>query len=183
LNSLLDEAGNNANLINNEASKFGSKDKGPLLTSDDKIMQAAYDVSNAARDASEPRILEQKTLLGIVAALAKEMEALSLAAQNNSKKDMISYARNIAEMISQVQNLAAIIADKCGDKRLKDQLLSISKVPKNFAIQLKIISAVKASSGENDASAKSQLVICAQSLANSVVSTLKAAEAAQLKCT
>jgi len=143
----------------------------------DPIMVAAHQVNNASREAMYATP-EQKDLFEIAKAVAAEMEQLSLAAQRNSKKDMITAARNIAGMIAKIQSVSSTIADKCGNTLLKTNLLNVSRVPKNFAVQLKIISAVKAVSGENDASAEAQLVICAQGLANSVVQTVKAAEAA-----
>jgi len=110
------------------------------------------------------------------------MALLSQAAQRNSKKDMVAAAKKIAGMIDKIQSLANEIGEKCRDPILREQLLSICKVPKNFAVQLKIISAVKATSGEDDPTAEAQLVTCAQGLANSVIQTVKAAEAASIKC-
>jgi len=148
----------------------------------DEIMVAAHTVSNATRNASTPVIPEQRHLLDLAASVAAEMELLSIAAQNNSKKDMIASARKIADMIAKVQSFANDIASKCTDTKLREALLSVCKVPKNFAVQLKIISAVKATSGDDDPTAEAQLVTCAQGLANSVIQTVKAAQAASLKC-
>jgi hypothetical protein len=136
-------------------------------------MVAAHQVSAATKASKTPAIPEQKTLLDIASAIAKEMEQLSLAAQRKSKKDMIASARKIADMIQKIQELSNEIAVKCTDKILKQQLLSICKVPKNFSVQLKIISAVKDTSNEDDPTAEAQLVICAQGLANSVIQTVR----------
>mmetsp|Transcript_28820 Transcript_28820/g.40586 ORF Transcript_28820/g.40586 Transcript_28820/m.40586 type:complete len:941 (+) Transcript_28820:76-2898(+) len=157
-------------------------DAAEQLRNKDKIVAAARQVSKATKESQLTQVAEQKSLLDIASSIAKEMELLSLAAKNNSKADMITCAKRIAEMIGKIQGFSTEIANKCTDPILKNQLLSISKVPKNFAVQLKIISAVKATSGENDNTAKIQLVTCAQGLANSVVQTVKAAESASLKC-
>jgi len=149
--------------------------------SKDQIMVAAHEVSKASKAAKPPVTPEHKALIDLVAAIGAEMELLSVAAQNKNKKDMIGSARKIAGMVDKVQSLASEIATKCKDPILREQLLSICKVPKNFAVQLKIISAVKMTSGEDDASAEAQLVTCAKGLANSVVSTLRSAEAAAIK--
>ena len=58
---------------------------------------------------------------------------------------MIVCAKRIAEMIVKIQAFSSEIANKCTDPILKNQLLSISKVPKNFAVQLKIISGLRIS--------------------------------------
>jgi len=139
-------------------------------------MVAANQVSKIAR---EVKVVtpEQKQLMDLAKNIADEMEKLSLAAQQNSKAGMIAAARNIAGMIAKVQEMSTVIANKCSDQKLKQHLLSICKVPKNFAVQLKIIAAVKATSGENDHSAEMQLIVCAQGVANSVVQTVKAADA------
>jgi len=147
----------------------------------DEIMIAANSVDKAL-DTNVPMIQDQKDLHDIARMIAAEMEKLSIAAQNNSKADMITSARKIADMISKVQSFSTKIADKCTDPELKKRLLNICKVPKNFAVQLKIISAVKAASGENDKTAEAQLVTCAKGLADTVIQTVKAADSASLKC-
>jgi bacterioferritin (cytochrome b1) len=147
--------------------------------SKDQIMFAANEVSRAVK-AAKPVSPEQKLLIEIVAAIAAEMEQLSLAGQRRQKKEMVTSARKIAGMVDKVQSLATQIATNCKDPILRDQLLSLCRVPKNFAVQLKIISAVKASSGDDDAAAEAQLITCAKGLANSVVSTLTAAESAAI---
>jgi len=91
-------------------------------------------------------------------------------------------ARKIADMVGQIQTLAFEIAEKCTNPVLRDQLLNLAKVPRNFGVQLKIISAVKANSQADDPTAEAQLVTCAQGLANSVVQTISATEAASLQC-
>lgn len=175
----------------------------------DQVMVAAHDVTRAVNETKRkatkeiPAIIvqQQSSLLDLAAAigklkitklhqidvfktyflLGKEMELLSLAAQRGSKHDMIASARKIAEMISQVQHLSDEIANKCKDPRLKQALLNSARVPKNFAVQLKIISAVKANTGD-DPSAEHQLVTCAQQLSQSVINTVNASYAAAIKC-
>jgi hypothetical protein len=88
------------------------------------------------------------------------MEMLSLAAQSKNKRDMIAAARKISELIAQVQSLSSDIASRCTDPVLREQLLSLSKVPKNFGTQLKIVAAVKAASDDDDPTAENQLITC-----------------------
>jgi hypothetical protein len=141
-------------------------------------------VSEASRDSAKKSapIPEQKNLLAIADGIAEQMEKLAKAAAANNKTDMIEISRTLATMITQIQSFSSEIAAKCTDPTLKAQLLSICRVPKNFAVQLKIIAAVKATGKDNDPTAALQLVTCAKGLANSVVQTVKAAEAASLKC-
>jgi len=145
-------------------------------------MVAAHQVTEATFNAKEPTIMEQKKLLDIAREIGKEMELLSIAAQKGSIEDLIAISKKLAGMIDGVQKNAIEIANKCTDPILKEQLLAVCKVPKNFSVQLKIIAAVKAASlAKHDKSAEYQLVVCAQGLANSVIQTVKASEAASLK--
>jgi len=146
----------------------------------DQIMAASHSITDALKN-SQPLIIEHKNLLDIANSIAMEMEVLSLAARNKSKKDMIASARKIASMISKIQEFSNEIARKCTDPRLRQELLAICRVPSNFSVQLKIISAVKDTTGD-DPSAELQLVTCATGLANSVIQTVKAAESASIKC-
>jgi len=128
------------------------------------------------------QLLNKKKLLDIAREIGKEMELLSIAAQKGNIEDLIAISKKLAGMIDGVQKNAIDIASKCTDPILKEQLLAVCKVPKNFSVQLKIIAAVKAASlAKHDKSAEYQLVVCAQGLANSVIQTVKAAEAASLK--
>jgi len=148
----------------------------------DAIMMAASQLKSVTREVGAPAIPEQKELIEIAKAIAAEMEKLSIAAREGNKKEMITAARNIAGLVTKVQEFSGLIANKCLDPKLKEKLLQLSRVPKNFAVQLKIISAVKATSGDNDYAAVAQLVTCAEGVANSVVLTVKAGEAASIKC-
>jgi len=148
----------------------------------DAILAAAGNLKSATSSAQPAVIPEQQELLDIAKAIAAEMEKLSIAARNNNKGDLITAARNIAGMVGKIQENSNKIGAKCNDPKLKERLLALCRVPKNFAVQLKIITAVKASSGENDHAAIAQLVTCAEGVANSVVATVKAAEAASIKC-
>jgi len=144
----------------------------------DAIAMAAQQLGKSARESKRTVIPEQQELLDIAKQIAEEMEKLSVAARNNDKKEMITAARNIAAMVAKIQTTGTQVADRCSDPKLKERLLNLCRVPKNFAVQLKIISAVKATSGETGGSAEAQLITCAQGVANSVVAVVSAAEAA-----
>ncbi|PRP73263.1 hypothetical protein PROFUN_16891, partial [Planoprotostelium fungivorum] len=146
----------------------------------DAILDAAQNVSNAA--SVNPVNQEHKNLLDIAQAIALEMAKLSEAAARKDKAGMIESAKKIAGMLGKIQTFSDDIAGKCKDPILRERLQAISRVPQNFAVQLKIIAAVKSGSGANDNSAKHQLVTCAQSLCNSVIKTVEAAQSAAIKC-
>lgn len=70
----------------------------------------------------------------------------------------------------------AELANGCKDVRLRNALLAYAAPIKSFAVQMKILTAVKASTSEDDPSTKQQLVTCAKGIASAVVSSCKAAE-------
>ena len=148
----------------------------------DKVMVAAHQVTNFVNKAATPVLPEEKTLLEISTDLGKEMEKLALYARQGNKTEMIATAKKIAGMISHIEKLTKEISNKCKNPLLKQQLLQVASAPQNFAVQLKIICAVKDRTSNDDKSASAQLVTCAQGLANSVTQTLSAAHAASLKC-
>eukprot|EP01117_Protostelium_nocturnum_P012480 TRINITY_DN4600_c1_g2_i1.p1 TRINITY_DN4600_c1_g2~~TRINITY_DN4600_c1_g2_i1.p1 ORF type:complete len:1835 (+),score=918.66 TRINITY_DN4600_c1_g2_i1:1143-6647(+) len=115
--------------------------------------------------------------LKIIRAIAAEMKNLS---KNSKKTEMIVAAKNIAGHIENVQKLSNQLAEPCTNPKLKDALLNLSRVPKNFSVQLKIIAAVKSDSGDGDKTAFTQLATCATGLSQSVVKCAHAAEAAAL---
>lgn len=145
----------------------------------DAIMVAASNVSKVSRE-QKGVTPEHQELIDLANAIGKEMEKLSSSATQNNKKDMITISRNIAEMVQRIQGLSTSIANKCTDVKLKERLLSLCRVPKNFAVQLKIISAVKATSGDNDRTAEAQLIACAQGVSQSVVQVITAAGGAAI---
>jgi hypothetical protein len=89
---------------------------------------------------------------------------------------MIRIAQNLANEVSKVQSVANALASQCADSKVSSPLRRHSRIPKNYAVQLKIIAAVKASNAkEEDAATGWQLNSAAQGLARAVADTLRAA--------
>lgn len=109
------------------------------------------------------------------------MKELSELSKADSKKDVIERARSIANFVTEIQKLAARVADECSDKKLVQELKDAATVVKNFSIQLKIVCAVKGSSSENDDTANRSLINCAQGLCKNVVDCVNVARIAKLK--
>ena len=82
-------------------------------------------------------------------------------------------ARRIAELVAEVLKQAQEAAARCTDKRLSETLLTHAQAAKNFATQLKIISAVKAATYDDDPTVKQQLVKCAKQLAGAMTKVRK----------
>lgn len=73
------------------------------------------------------------------------------------------------------------MASRCPDPKFAATLIGLSRVPKNWSIQLKIIAAVKEDYGEHDMAALSQLSTCSQGLCDAVAKAARAAEATALR--
>ena len=93
---------------------------------------------------------------------------------------MITHARNVATLTSECEKIAQESASKCRDRQLCDRLLQDSQAAKNFATQLKIISAVKAATSFDDPTVKAQLYKNAKLIAASIIAVLKAESVAKI---
>jgi len=83
------------------------------------IMAAAKQINLQITRGPPPELPEQKELVELAKYIAEEMAALSLAAQQGRKRDMIAAAKKIADTVNKVQSLSTIIANKCADPVLK----------------------------------------------------------------
>jgi len=112
------------------------------------------------------------------------MAFLAEASEKTRRSEMIKYAKEIAESVKSILKEAEIQASKCTDSKLKQQLLNASQAANNFAVQLKIITAVKAAGDEDVHSTrhiKYQLIKCAKSLSVAIVNTVQSAEIAAIR--
>jgi Vinculin family len=134
-------------------------------------------VDKLAYDESTPK----GRIIAAARRIAAEMHRLSKAAHDNSKVDMINSARAISSYVNTLVVDAKAVGAPCKDKRVTRELVSMAQRGRNFAIQLKILCAVKASSSSDDTTTETQLVTCAKELAHSVVRTIGDAEVAELK--
>ena len=101
------------------------------------------------------------------------------AAGNNAEVILIS--RRINTLVGALHRDADAVASQCKDPILRDQVLSVAHAISNTAVQLKIITAVKAAGDAHDTTIKAQLVKCAKSLASNVVGLCNATEIATIR--
>eukprot|EP01092_Planopodium_desertum_P014973 TRINITY_DN77294_c0_g1_i1.p1 TRINITY_DN77294_c0_g1~~TRINITY_DN77294_c0_g1_i1.p1 ORF type:complete len:208 (+),score=67.85 TRINITY_DN77294_c0_g1_i1:76-624(+) len=113
--------------------------------------------------------------------IAEAMKMLSDAAISGDKAGIIRAARMISDFVAKIIDNAKQVSATCKDKKTANELMSMAYAAKNFAVQLKILAAVKASIDGTDPTAETQLVTCANGVANAVVKTIANAEVAQLK--
>lgn len=143
------------------------------------VAEALQSIVTNASHSQLPNSSPQGRLVATSRQIANLLAAFSVAAQSNDKKGMIDAARQIADSIKDVNEMANQIASNCANARLRETLLHIAQSPQNCGTQLKIIAAVKASHPDSK-STELQLWDCAKRLANSVAATISASESAAL---
>ena len=156
-----------------------------------------HEMMQAARELHEETIKWNSSGNDIISA-AKQMALLmakmsQLVRQEDGKKsDLISCAKDIAKASKEVTQLSLEIAEKCSDKRIRnDMKRTLDRIP-TISTQLRILSTVKAASlGDKEDMTKEEeeaaeqatemLVHNAQNLMMSVKDTVRYAEAASIR--
>jgi hypothetical protein len=87
----------------------------------------------------------------------------------------------LTRRIKNVGTAAKEIADSTRDANFARQVVTNADSSQGSAIQLKILCAVKASTADDDTTAKNQLITCAQGLAAGLTRCVRAGEGALLK--
>jgi hypothetical protein len=100
--------------------------------------------------------------------------------QLQSKPEMINTAKAIAANGNVIVQFAHLIAERCMDKRMRDDLQYYAEMIPTLTQQLRIISSVKAATPK-DPSTDVMLMKNAQNLMHAVKKTMQAAEAACMK--
>jgi hypothetical protein len=137
---------------------------------DARIMAAAQQVESSV-PAAPADGSPQGRLLQFSHDIAALMAQLSAFAQQGNKQGMIATSRKIAAAVNDIYKIAHEIAGKCADVRLRTDVLNYAQACQNWAVQLKIMSAVKAASDEHDPTIQDQLVTAASGLASAIVNT------------
>lgn len=151
------------------------KDKDEIYRLGHKITESTQLSSLEDDGSSVSMLIKAADLIG------KAMKQLSELSKSNSKKEIIQNARDIANFVNEIQKYALRVSNECSDPILAKEMIDSSKVVKNFAIQMKIVCAVKSSSEENDPTAHKSLVNCAQGLCKNVLNCVNIAKIAKLK--
>lgn len=146
------------------------------------IYRAAHKVAQAVNAADDmPQDGSPASMLVYTAGkIAAAMKILSELSEGDNKAATIEKAREIATLANDIVKWATAAAAECGDAKLAQELRDAAGVAKNFAIQLKIVCAVKAGSGD-DTTAQKSLVTCAQGMCKNVVECVNVSRIARLK--
>eukprot|EP01089_Gocevia_fonbrunei_P001249 TRINITY_DN11167_c0_g1_i1.p1 TRINITY_DN11167_c0_g1~~TRINITY_DN11167_c0_g1_i1.p1 ORF type:complete len:679 (-),score=221.02 TRINITY_DN11167_c0_g1_i1:29-2065(-) len=136
-----------------------------------EIMQAAKQVADKIAGKTFDETTPEGRMYAAMARVADEMKLLALACEKGDKAEVIKIAQRIQGHIKGIGQNASDVAGKTKDPRLADNVLSAAQSVQSIAIQLKVITAVKAATASNDGTIKAQLVKCAKGLANNLVAT------------
>jgi len=155
------------------------------VTSDDPFIAAAQEIDAAKARRTGLTHADPNSPAGRLYnssnKISELMQLLAAAAKAGIKKDIILISRQIAEQVSEITKASGELASTTQDGRLRDELLSYAAPLKNYAVQLKILTAVKAGTSDDDKTAKQQLVACAKGIAAGVVLSCRAGDSALLK--
>jgi len=114
--------------------------------------------------------------------LAEAMAQLSSFAAKGNKTGILSSSKDIVSLVAKIKEDAKEAMANCVDPKMRAEILNYSIAIENYAVQLKILCAVKASSpDEKDPEAEEQLSLCAKNLANALQNCIKYSEISQLK--
>lgn len=150
--------------------------KDEMFKAGHRVAQAVHKIDLDDKDLSPPAMLARAAKK-----LAEAMKKLSELSKTGSTTEIIMMAREIANFVSEIVKFANRCADECSDPLMASELRDSAAVAKNFAIQLKIICAVKAGTSADDPTTKKSLIICAQGLSKNVVNTVNVSQVAKLK--
>jgi len=149
----------------------------------ERIFAAAVSVEQnipAAAPEDQDESTPQGQVLKTTHEIAGLMAKLSSLAEIGDKKGMIETSRLIASKIKVITKQAHTIGKTVTDPVLRADVMNFAQSAENHAVQLKIMSAVKAASDDDDESVEDQLVVAATGLAAAVVSTANACQAASI---
>lgn len=126
-----------------------------------------------------------KTLAVLFAKMSRFMSE-DENAKAGSKKELIGLAKQIALESKEVAKLARAMANKCTDKSMRKNLLTVTDRIPTISTQLKIVATVKATmigadDDEADTEATESLVGCAENLMSAVRQTVRESEAVGVK--
>jgi len=145
-----------------------------------EILEAARKIEEQLPDQYDERTPEGR-LYAAMRRVAEEMKLLAAAAEKGDKAEVIKIARRIQTHVKDIGTNANQVAEKTTDKRLAASVLQYAGSVGTIAVQLKVITAVKATTSANDPTIKAQLVKCAKALSSNLVDTCKAVEVASIR--
>jgi len=146
----------------------------------ERIFAAAVHVEQNVPAMEEEDDTPRGKLLKCTHEIAGLMAKLSSLAEIGDKKGMIETSRLIASKIKEITKQAHTIGVSCTDPALRADVMNFAQSAENHAVQLKIMSAVKAASDDDDETVEDQLVTAATGLASAVVATANACQAASI---
>jgi hypothetical protein len=144
------------------------------------ITQVARHIDTAvARHKKEAAAIPQLASGLESAPLVSALQRLAEAARSGNKEKLLVTGREIGSYVNQMCAELQKVVARCKDPKMADKINRSLQALKNFSIQLKIVSAVKAASREGDSKdADDQVISVVTSLGNSLSDCLGAVQVA-----
>jgi len=146
-----------------------------------ELYQAAKEISESLENTHVSPSSPVGKMIEKTQNLAEIMSQLSSHAGKGDKQGILTSSKDIVSIVGKIKEDTKSVINNCKDQRIKNEVINFSIAIENYATQLKILCAVKASSTEPDPEAEEQLTRCAQNLAKAIQNCIKYSEIAQLK--
>jgi len=147
----------------------------------EEIWQAATEVQMATINLEEDNTAAGG-LVGLAKQLAKMMQELSSLSKTGTKQQITDLGKKIAEMVNKLQAMIEEACSGCRDPILCQEMRDSGFVAKNFSVQLKIVSGVKANLILiDDPDAATALITCCRGMCGAVADVVKLSQIAKLK--
>merc|ERR1719197_110563 len=108
------------------------------------IEEVAIEVKEAVA-APHIKLAENDPAMRGVSNIAEELRKLAAAAKAGRRQEMLECARNVSKLVVDLDKHMRDVANRCCDPRLTDNIFRTAQAMRNYGVQLKILTAVKAS--------------------------------------
>lgn len=130
------------------------------------------------QDVENARVLN--TTIDIGNQVAQLMADLAAAYAKFDVKTMIQKSKEISAAVKKLTVVAVKVNNVCEDKILSDEVRVHAEAAENFTMQMKLMSALKAASGEGDKASEEQLIAAGNGVSREVSRLINSIQAAGL---
>jgi len=146
----------------------------------DSLEGVANQLKEASTRANKHRTEKTKYLIDDCQKVAEELRKFAEACKSNSGSQILLSAREIANLINDINKNIRELQAKVKDPKTQDRLVKMSQALKNYSIQLKILASVHASSNAHSKTEDNKLVTLGKNLGNILTETMHTIEVGAL---
>jgi len=139
------------------------------------------DIQHTIKQKAQGKNFDNEPAVKRTLAIAEDLALMAKAAENQDQQGVINAGRSVAANIAELVKDLIILADKCPDKFLKEQMLRDAQGLKNYAVQLKIVASVSAANLGSSKSGHERLVTMATLMTKSIKGCIDQVAVASIK--